>query len=67
MKNKKLDWFFKYIVNTIVLIILLTLAYKSLKYENKFYKVAEGWAAITEDKVSDDNARLLTMVEHKNL
>lgn len=34
MKNKKLDWFFKYIVNTIVLIILLTLAYKSLKYEN---------------------------------
>ena len=34
----------------------------SLKYERKFYKVAEGRAAITEDKVSDENARLLTMV-----
>ncbi|MBE5879089.1 MAG: ParM/StbA family protein [Lachnospiraceae bacterium] len=34
----------------------------SLKFERKFYKVAEGRAAITEDKVSDENARLLTMV-----
>jgi len=34
----------------------------SLKYERKYYKVAEGRAAITEDKVSDENARLLTMV-----
>lgn len=34
----------------------------SVKYENKYYKVAEGRAAITEDKVSDENARLLTMV-----
>ena len=34
----------------------------SLKYERKFYKVGEGRAAITEDKVSDENARLLTMI-----
>lgn len=34
----------------------------SLKYERKYYKVAEGRAAITEDKVSDENARFLTMV-----
>ena len=34
----------------------------SLKYQRKYYKVAEGRAAITEDKVSDENARLLTMV-----
>lgn len=34
----------------------------SLKYERKYYKVAEGRAAITENKVSDENARLLTMV-----
>lgn len=34
----------------------------SLKYERRFYKVGEGRAAITEDKVSDENARLLTMV-----
>ncbi len=34
----------------------------SLKYEWKYYKVGEGRAAITEDKVSDENARLLTMV-----
>lgn len=33
----------------------------SLKYGRKFYKVGEGRAAITEDKVSDENARLLTM------
>lgn len=34
----------------------------SLKYERKFYKVGEGRAIITEDKVSDENARLLTMI-----
>lgn len=34
----------------------------SLKYERKFYKVGEGRAAITEDKVSDENGRLLTMI-----
>lgn len=34
----------------------------SLKYGRKYYKVGEGRAAITEDKVSDENARLLTMV-----
>ena len=34
----------------------------SLKYGRKFYKVGEGRAAITEDKVSDEDARLLTMV-----
>ena len=34
----------------------------SLKFERKYYKVTEGRAAITEDKVSDENARLLTMV-----
>lgn len=33
----------------------------SLKYERKFYKVGEGRAVITEDKVSDENGRLLTM------
>lgn len=33
----------------------------SLKYEGKYYKAGEGRAAITEDKVSDENARLLTM------
>lgn len=33
----------------------------SLKYEKKYYKAGEGRAAITEDKVSDENARLLTM------
>ena len=33
----------------------------SLKYGRKYYKVGEGRAAITEDKVSDENARLLTM------
>ena len=33
----------------------------SLKYGKKFYKVGEGRAAITEDKVSDEDARLLTM------
>ena len=34
----------------------------SLKYGRKYYKVGEGRATITEDKVSDENARLLTMV-----
>lgn len=34
----------------------------SLRYERKYYKVAEGRAAITEDKISDENARLLTIV-----
>lgn len=34
----------------------------SLKYERKFYKVGEGRAIITEDKVSDENGRLLTMI-----
>ena len=34
----------------------------SLKYDRKYYKVGEGRAAITEDKVSDENARLLTMI-----
>ena len=33
----------------------------SLKYHRKYYKVGEGRAAITEDKVSDETARLLTM------
>lgn len=33
----------------------------SLKYERKYYKIGEGRAVITEDKVSDENARLLTM------
>ncbi len=33
----------------------------SLKYNRKYYKVGEGRAAIIEDKVSDENARLLTM------
>lgn len=34
----------------------------SLKYERKFYKVGEGRAIITEDKVSDEDGRLLTMI-----
>lgn len=33
----------------------------SLKYGRRFYKVGEGRAAITEDKVSNEDARLLTM------
>lgn len=39
-----------------------TIKEHSLKYGRKYYKVGEGRAAITEDKVSDENARLLTMV-----
>lgn len=35
---------------------------QSLKYDRKYYKVGEGRAAITEDKISDENARLLTMI-----
>ena len=38
----------------------------SLKYERKYYKVGEGRTAITEDKVSDENARLLAMVAVAN-
>ncbi len=38
----------------------------SLKYKRKYYKVGEGRAAITEDKVSDENARLLAMVAVAN-
>lgn len=34
----------------------------SLKYDRKYYKVGEGRAAITEDKISDEKARLLTMI-----
>lgn len=33
----------------------------SLKYGRNYYKAGEGRAALTEDKVSDENARLLTM------
>lgn len=33
----------------------------SLRYGRKYYKVGEGRAAITEDKISDEDARLLTM------
>ena len=39
-----------------------TIKEHSLKYNRKYYKVGEGRAAITENKVSDENARLLTMV-----
>ena len=34
----------------------------SLKFERRYYKIGEGRAVITENKVSDENARLLTMV-----
>lgn len=33
----------------------------SLKYGRRYYKAGEGRAALTEDKISDENARLLTM------
>lgn len=33
----------------------------SLKYNRKYFKVGEGRATITEDKISDENARFLTM------
>ena len=39
----------------------------SLKFERKYYKVAEGRAAITEDKVSDENARLLLPKNYQQL
>ncbi len=38
-----------------------TLSEKSLFYDGEYFKVGEGRAAITEDKVSDDDARLRTM------
>ena len=39
-----------------------TLQENSLFYDGEYYKVGEGRAVITEDKVSDDTARLRTMV-----
>ena len=38
-----------------------TLKENSLFYDGEFLKVGEGRAAITEDKVSDDDARIRTM------
>ncbi|HBA46909.1 MAG TPA: hypothetical protein DCZ91_03745 [Lachnospiraceae bacterium] len=38
-----------------------TLKENSLFYDGEYYKVGEGRAAITEDKVSDDDARFRTM------
>ncbi len=38
-----------------------TLKEHSLFYDGEYFKVAEGRAAITEDKISDDTARLRTM------
>lgn len=38
-----------------------TLEENSLFYNGEYYKVGEGRAAITEDKISDDQARLRTM------
>ncbi len=38
-----------------------TLKEHSLFYDGEYFKVGEGRAAITEDKVSDDDARLRTM------
>lgn len=38
-----------------------TLKENSLLYDGGYYKVGEGRAAITEDKVSDENGRVLTM------
>ena len=38
-----------------------TLKEHSLFYDGEYFKVGEGRAAITEDKISDDNARLRTM------
>ena len=39
-----------------------TLKENSLLYDGDYFKVCEGRAAITEDKISDDTARLRTMV-----
>lgn len=38
-----------------------TLKENSLFYDGEYFKVGEGRAAITEDKISDDSARLRTM------
>lgn len=38
-----------------------TLSEKSLSYDGEYFKVGEGRAVITEDKISDDTARLRTM------
>ena len=38
-----------------------TLKENSLFYDGDFFKVGEGRSAITEDKISDDSARLRTM------
>ena len=38
-----------------------TLKENSLFYDGEFFKVGEGRAALTEDKFSDDNARIRTM------
>ena len=38
-----------------------TLKENSLFYDGEYFKVGEGRAAITEDKISDDHARLRTM------
>ena len=38
-----------------------TLKENSLFYDGEYFKVGEGRAAVTEDKVSDDDARLRTM------
>ena len=38
-----------------------TLKENSLFYDGEFFKVGEGRSAITEDKISDDSARLRTM------
>ena len=38
-----------------------TLQENSLFYDGDFFKVGEGRAAITDDKISDDTARLRTM------
>lgn len=39
-----------------------TLKDNSLLYDGDYFKIGEGRAAITEDKISDDTARLRTMV-----
>lgn len=38
-----------------------TLKENSLFYDGEFFKVGEGRSAITEDKISDDSARIRTM------
>ncbi len=38
-----------------------TLKENSLFYDGEYFKVGEGRSAITEDKISDDTARLRTM------